>query len=493
MSENKQDHKHNNSNSTSTTVDQQPNSKPSSVLQPHSQKHTFMSSKKKLSGLTQSLSFRSIMIAILSLLMLIPLTLVDQSIKERSSRYYNVLSDISSSWGQQQTLIGPLLIVPYVEHVVTVNTVTDSNGTSKTISKDVFTEHKRILLPQELEIDADLKEQYRKRGIYNSLVYTADTTVSGHFNISSLLDSCNKNCSIKWDKAWLSMGLSDTKAITETSRFNWDGTSLAINPGTKVPQLINSGFHAAILGNQPQTPLPTFKIRIAMNGSKGLRFAPLGVTTTTKITSTWPHPSFQGAILPKENEITPEGFTARWQIPNLARNYPQYWELSKQDRENSQTSYQLHHFTTGVDLFEPVTLYSKISRAAKYGILLIVLTYITFLIFELTIQSKPHFIQYVLIGLSLSLFYLLLVSLAEHILFLHAYIIAAGVTILMITLYSMAILDKKRRAFGIALLLIGLYAVLYTILHLEDYALLAGSALLLIVLSALMFVTRRIT
>ncbi|MEE9303831.1 MAG: cell envelope integrity protein CreD [Thiotrichaceae bacterium] len=446
------------------------------------------------SRITQSLSFRTIMIAILSLLMLIPLSLVDQTIKERSSRYYNVLSDIASSWGKQQTLIGPLLVVPYVEHVVTVNTITDKSGDSKTISKDVFTEKTLLILPQELDINADLKEEYRKRGIYNSLVYAAETTLHGHFNIEQLIDSCNRNCSIKWDKAWISIGLSDTKAITETSRMNWDGSSIAIHPGTKLTHLINNGFHAPLLGLNPQTPLPTFKIRIAMNGSKGIRFAPLGVVSKANITSSWPHPSFQGEVLPKEKKITAEGFTARWQIPNLARNYPQYWQIDDNPSMRSKHSarYDLTQFTTGVDLFEPVTLYSKISRSTKYGILLIALTYITFLIFELTVKAKPHFVQYVLVGLALSLFYLLLVSLAEHIRFLYAYLVASGVTILLITLYSMAILKKKLRAMWIGVLLIGLYAVLYTLLHLEDYALLAGSALLLVVISTLMFVTRRI-
>ena len=434
------------------------------------------------------------MIGILTLLMLIPLAMIDNTIKERSARYYDVLDDIASRWGAQQTLIGPILVVPYIEHVVTVNTITEKNGESKTISKDVFTEKTWVILPQDLEIVADLKEEYRKRGIYNSLVYAADTVVQGHFNIEHLLETCDSNCSISWDKAWLSIGLSDTKAITETSRMNWDGSSIAINPGTKIPNLLKNGFHAPLLGNEPQTPLPTFRIRIAMNGSKGFRFAPLGETTKAKITSSWPHPSFQGEILPKEQDITDEGFTARWQIPNLARNYPQYWEIDESEgvKLKSVSSYDLYRFTTGVDLFEPVTLYSKISRATKYGILFIALTYITFLIFELTIRAKPHFVQYALVGIALSLFYLLLVSLAEHTVFLYAYLIASGVTIVLITLYSMAVLKKKSRALWIGVLLIGLYAVLYTLLHLEDYALVAGSALLLVVLSVLMFVTRHL-
>ena len=450
-----------------------------------------MNSSSKLIQFTQSLSFRSALIAILTLLMVIPLTLVDNTIRERSNRYNNVLNDMASNWGDQQTLVGPVLVVPFVEHVLTVSTITDNSGESKTVSKDVFTERTMYILPQELDIEAKMNEEYRKRGIYNSLVYTSNLTLKGQFNIEELIDVCTDNCTVHWDKAWITIGLSDTKAITEASRLNWDGSSVSINPGTKIPQLIHSGFHAPLMGNVPESPLPTFKLHIVFNGSKGIRFAPLGEVTKAKISAGWPHPSFQGSVLPKEQKVSATGFTAKWQIPNLARNYPQHW-IDEADKKNDRPAYDFYNFTTGVDLFEPITLYSKISRASKYGILFIALTYITFLIFELTVRTKPHFIQYVLVGLSLSLFYLILVSLAEHIVFLYAYLAASGVTILLITLYSAAILKKKRRALGIALLLIGLYAVLYTILHLEDYALLAGSGLLLVVISALMLATRKI-
>lgn len=450
-----------------------------------------MKPANKLSQFTQSLSFRSALIAILTLLMIIPLMMVNDTIKERNNRYNNVLHEIASSWGAQQTIIGPILAIPYVEHKMTVNTVTDNSGVSKTISKDVFTEKTMMVLPQELNITAKMNEEYRKRGIYDSLVYNAEVKLEGNFNIGKLIKVCDTNCTIYWEKAWLSVGLTDTKAIIETSRMNWDGSHVGINPGTKLPTLLLNGFHAPILGNVPNSPLPTFKLRLVFNGSKGIRFAPIGEVTKANISSGWPHPSFQGNILPKKQQISDNGFNAKWLIPNLARNYPQHWIVTATEN-TKQSPYHLEHFTTGVDLFEPVTLYSKISRASKYGILFIALTYITFLIFELTLRTKPHFIQYVLVGLSLSLFYLILVSLAEHIAFLHAYLAASGVTILLITFYSAAILKKKRRAIWIFLLLMGLYGVLYTILHLEDYALLAGSGLLLLVITVLMLATRRI-
>ncbi len=438
----------------------------------------------QLKKITQTLSFRSIVIAILTVVMFVPLLMVNNMVNERGHRYQSVLNEIASSWGQPQTIIGPILAIPYVEHLVTVDTVTDSKGNTETISKDVFNDYTMILLPQELILQGDMKEAYRQRGIYKSLVYSVELTISGQYNIKPLFDSCTNNCSIKWDKAWISLGLSDTKAINETSRMNWGGASTGIHPGTLLPELIPSGFHASLKGLEPETATPNFRLRLSLNGSEGIRFAPLGEVTQATIKSAWAHPSYQGSILPKKEKHGAEGFLAQWQITNLTRNYPQYWLSDKK--------YDLHAFTAGVDLFEPVTHYSKVSRAIKYGILFIILTFITFLIFELTIQARPHFLQYTLIGFAISLFYLLLVSLAEHVKFLHAYIAATGITVFMITLYAAAMLKKFSRALLIFFLLSGLYAVLYTIMHLEDYALLAGAALLLVVMGVLMLVTRNI-
>lgn len=437
-----------------------------------------------LKKITESLTFRTIIIAIITLTMFIPLAMVDDIVRERGHRFNNVIHQIASVWGEPQTLTGPILAVPYVDRVLTVETVTDKSGDTRTISKDVYTDHTMILLPEELNIEGKLQEEYRKRGIYESLVYVSELNLKGHFNIRPLQNACSDDCKIKWDEAWIATGLTDTKAINEASRLSWDNTSVSISPGTQLPNLISNGFHAPLKGIEPESPLPEFKIRLSINGSSGIRFAPLGEVTIAEFSSAWPHPSFQGGVLPKEKKISAEGFSARWQIPNLARNYPQHWELS------NKPSTMLNDFVAGVDLFEPVTLYSKISRSTKYGILFIALTFITFLIFELTTKTRPHFVQYILVGLAMSLFYLILLSLAEHIAFLHAYIAASATTIILISAYAFAILKSKARAFLFFMLLVGLYAVLYTLLHLEDFALLTGTALLLVVTTVLMFVTR---
>lgn len=203
------------------------------------------------------------------------------------------------------------------------------------------------------------------------------------------------------------------------------------------------------------------------------------------ISSDWPHPSFQGNVLPEEPTINNEGFNASWSVPHLARSYPQIWTLETQN-------FDVQEFTAGVNLFEADSLYSKITRAIKYGSLFFILTYITFLLFELGIGKRLHIVQYGMIGLALSMFYLTLLSLAEQTGFFTAYLSAAGIIISMISLYAYAALRSIGRTTIIAGLLTGLYFMLYSLLKLEDHALMGGTVLLLIVLAVMMFLTRNI-
>jgi inner membrane protein len=190
-------------------------------------------------------------------------------------------------------------------------------------------------------------------------------------------------------------------------------------------------------------------------------------------------------VLPDQHQVTDEGFEAKWSVPHLARNYPQIWTLETQ-------KFNVDEFSAGVNLFESVSLYSQITRAIKYGVLFFVLTYITFLLFELGIGRRLHVVQYGMIGLALSMFYLTLLSMAEHAGFFNAYVSAAATIIIMISLYAFAAIRSLARTSIISVLLVGLYSMLYSMLNLEDYALLAGTVLLLVILAVMMYLTRNI-
>ena len=410
--------------------------------------------------LSDSLLFRFAIIAVLIGVMTIPLDMVNDIVKERSQLYRSVLSDISNTWGNQQNLQGPALFVPYTEKIITETIKTDKNGNEHKVNRVSYKQRTAIALPGDLNIAIKLNGETRKRSIYESLVYTADLTVSGNIqrpNIESLSSHIDK---IHWDKAWLALGISDTQAINKVSHLSWTkqgeiAGAVDFEPGTKVTKTLPSGFHAPLNLNIDKNSKANnkavyqFKLDININGSQGFYFSPFGKTTNVMINSDWPHPSFQGNVLPDSHEISDSGFKAKWSVPHLARNYPQLWTLETQ-------SFNVNEFVAGVNLFESVSLYSKITRAIKYGVLFFALTFITFLIFELGIGRRLHVIQYAMIGLALSMFYLTLLSMAEHAGFFKAYISAAAIIIIMISLYAYAAIRSFGRTGLISILLVGL-------------------------------------
>lgn len=435
-------------------------------------------------SLRSSLTLHTLVIGLMILLMLIPLAMVGGVVDERNQYQQQVLQDVAADWGSKQTLTGPMLVIPYVEHLTSVDTVTDDKGENKVVTKDIFNDHTVIILPEQLDIRAILDEERRQRGIYDALVYNADLTVTGTFDHEFLLDGGEGDRRILWSKVFLVIGLSDTKAISSGATVEWDGQSVDLQPGTRLPDVVTQGFHIPLDETSSNDTKHDFKMELELRGSDGLFFAPLGKTTTTVMTSGWQHPSFQGDLLPKSHDIDKDGFKARWDIPNLARNYPQHWWLE------DQVKYNPAYFTAGVSLYEPVSLYSQMERAVKYGILFIALTFLTFFAFEIASGKRLHILQYGLIGFALSLFYLILLALAEHLPFVQSYIAAAASVVVLIWAYAWAVLRSFWKGLFILLMLSGLYYLLFMILQLESYALLAGTGLLLLATLMMMFVTR---
>jgi inner membrane protein len=431
-------------------------------------------------------SIRFVIVAVIALLMLIPLNTLTDVVSDRYRSYRDVLVDISKQWGNPQDITGPLLVIPIIEQHQHTEKVKDQAGNENVITTDKLYKKHVVVLPQNLKQSITLNEHHRSRGIYKSLVYTADVTIDGTMVLPDISRLSDELETIKYDEAFMVMGLTDTKAINRASPLTFADSAQRFEPGVKIGQIANirSGFHAMTPLSSDQNNYP-FKFSFNTNGSSKLRFSSFGETTDTSIHSTWPHPSFQGAVLPANRIITAEGFDANWSIPSLARNYPQAWILEQQ-------RYDLKSFVTGVDLYEPVSLYSRITRAIKYGILFIALTFLACVAFELGSGRKLHYVQYAVVGLALALFFLTLLASSEHLSFLAAYIGSALVIVTMISLYTGFSARSLGQGIGIMILLTALYSVLYSLLQLEDYALLMGTALLLIMLGVIMWLTRNV-
>lgn len=434
-------------------------------------------------------TFRMLLVGVLILLMLIPLSMVSSVVDERHAAYNGVLSDISAHWGGEQVLTGPILILPCTEAVTVTEQTTDEKGRVFNVQREITDDFQAVLLPKHIALEGSIHPEYRLRGIYQTLVYSEHLTLTGSFKgMETAVKSMAKEgweVRFHWEKAFVVVGLSDTKGITRIAPFRFSNQKVDFAPGTRMPHLAASGFHAP-LSASPSGEDADFSLEMDLKGSTGFRMAPLGELSEMHLTSPWAHPSFYGEILPSKRTVNDNGFDATWSVPHLVRAYPQYW------LDGKETPTGLAEFSVGVSLFEPVTIYTEAVRAVKYGILFVALTFLTLALLEIITKSRPSMVQYILIGAAMTLFYLLLIALAEHIGFNRAYGIAAAVVITLNSVYCLFVLSRKALAFVVTAVLSALYAVLFMALRAEDYALLTGSILLVVAVALTMFFTRNL-
>lgn len=429
---------------------------------------------------------RLIFIALIALALLVPLMFTKEIVSERMSLYRSAIQDISSTWGSAQLIKGPFLGVPL--EIAEKTTVRNDHG--ELVERVRIVSRTAVILPERLEITADITPAERARGIYHYTVYTSSIVSKARFQVPDLKKTVDNLHAVLWDRAFLSWGITDLRGVEEARCALEDGgeTNASRTPdaGSGFAWL-QSGFHVS-LAHPEQEKSFSCRLDLRLNGSGGMNFAPIGETSVISVSSPWPHPSFTGEKLPTERTVSDKGFSARWQIPHLARSYPQLF-LSG-GKENSSVVSQIDRFSVGVALFEPVAYYTLVVRATKYGLLFICLTFVGLIAFEASGGLRMHPLQYGLTGLAMVVFYLVLLSLAEHTGFFWAYMAASATMIAMIGAYVAAALRSVARGLAISLLLAGLYLLLYALLQLEDYALLVGTVLVVAMLATLMYVTR---
>jgi inner membrane protein len=425
--------------------------------------------------LRDSTLFKLLAVGFLALLLLIPLGMVSSLISERQARRDQVTQEVAASWGNSQVLGGPVLIVPYLVHGK------DDKGKGVT-----WTSYAHFL-PETLEIDGRIAPERRNRGIFEVAVYRADLSWKGTFLRPDFSNWRIAPQDILWEDAWLSVGVPDLRGIRSGVALTWGGRSFQFEPGAG-GGLWDSGLSVRMpeLETAEKGAVYAFAFDLGLNGSQKLEFLPLGKQTKVSVKSNWPSPSFAGAFLPDSRRVTGTGFDATWNVSWLGRGYPQQWRSDDVKSENVFAS------AFGVELFLPVDSYQKTERSVKYGVLFLLLTFLTFFLYEVFNPFSLHPIQYLLVGSAICLFYLLLLSISEHLSFALAYGVASAATVLLIGGYSEAILRGALRALLMSAVLGGLYGYLYVLLQLEDYALLLGSLGLFVILALVMYLTRKV-
>lgn len=440
-----------------------------------------MNSMDRVERLTSSIRnspiVRLFSVLLLVLILQIPIAMIGRLVSERQGRRQDAITEVSSKWGQAQVMTGPALVVPYAHRW----TETPQNGPPIVRSET----RNAIFLPDRLNARGTIKTETRSRGIFSVPVYRLDLVLDGDFAPPDFAGLGIEPAAVHWERAHLAIGISDARAIQEETSVNWDGQAVPFLPGTGGFSDGGTGIHAGV-GVADSTDRHQFSFPLVLNGSLGVEFTPFGRNTVVELQSDYRHPSFQGQWLPVDRSVSGTGFTARWSIPFLGRNYPQAW---KADAGMAQA---IDRSRFGVTLVNPVDHYRMAERSVKYAGLFILLTFATIWLIEVLGGVRVHPIQYLMLGGALCLFYLLELSLSEHLGFPLAYVLASVSIIGMVAAYCRVILRGAGRAVLIGVGVALLYAYLYVLLINEDYALLIGSIGLFLILAAIMFVTRRL-
>jgi inner membrane protein len=420
--------------------------------------------------LKRSALLRAAILVVLFLLLLIPAWMVDSLVREREKRYRSVVEELRSTWGQSQTITGPVLVVPAV---------------SRHLGND-GREHRSTsylhIVPESLQVNAEVVPERRKRGLFEDVLYTAHLRLSGSIALAEGKSIVRDHQTVEWDRAVLQFGLSDLKGVRSQLTLRWNDRPGSMEPGSDSGDARTSIVQAAVplTGSEQRA---AFAMEVQLNGGGELQFVALGRTTDVTVKSAWPHPSFIGAFLPENRSLTDTGFSAAWRVLDINRPLAAAWFGAMPKTENA---------TFGVRFHIPVNEYQQTSRTTKYSELFITLTLLAFFIADVLSRNPMHPVHNALIGFAVVLFYLLLLSLAEVMGFVAAYGVAAVSTLALVGMYTRAILRDTKLAAVLTGLLGLMQAFFFVLVRVEDYALLTGSIGLFALLAVLMYVTRKV-
>lgn len=449
---------------------------------------------------------------LIAVALMVPLLMIYGLLWDRQQQAQTAQASIGQGWGGQQTIAGPVIVIPY--RATETNTVTE-NG--KDVTRTVNTIRNLYLSPQSNAADVVIKPEKRKKAIYETVVYESQISGSAAFVLPADIARFGvAREALMLDRAEVRLGISDARGLVDGNSVAVNGTPLALQPGKGLLSTGNSGTFAFV----DWTAAAPLKVdyKIGVRGLGDFKLIPRGVDTRWTVKSSWPNPSFGGDFLPAKRNVTASGFTATYAVPNLAlgqaqvltgdlsppvtTNYSQgrdgYTDVSAEvavaaanDGSNVESSGGTAK-AVAISLIEPVDLYSQVDRSIKYGFLFIGFTFVAFLMFDIIAGARVAPAEYLLTGVALVLFFVLLLAFAEVIGFTFAYMLASAAIIGLLAFYSAAVLKSWKRARFLAALLIGLYALLYVLLNLEAYSLLIGSVLMFFALAGVMYMTRSI-
>jgi inner membrane protein len=425
----------------------------------------------------------------LVLVLLIPLAMISDVLNDRLTRRNEAVAEITSSWGKEQTVLGPVLGIPYQYRYKTVKEIPLGGDKVERREVEETAIASAYFLPETLDVTGDVQTQNLHRGIYEAAVFRAQVVLTGKFATPDFGALKIDTKDVQWKDAFVTIAINDLRGTREALVLEWGGAKKPLLPGSQLPGY-TTGATAMIGGAAPMAGPVQFSIPLDFNGSDGIFFAPFGMQNEATLKSNWPDPGFRGAFLPAERTVRADGFDAKWKISYYGRDYPQQWTGKTGNERFNTRSVSESRF--GVQFLSILDAYRYVERSIKYGVLFLVLVFTTFFLFEVTARQKIHPFQYLMVGAALCIFYLLLLSVSEFIGFSYAYLIAAIASTGLITWYCRFFLGGDVRTLMIGAGLAGVYTFLYITLRQQDYALLMGAIALFIVLAVVMYVTRKV-
>ena len=441
----------------------------------------------------KSLLWKIALIGLVVVLLQIPVEMIRGLVAERKQARDGVVADIARGSSDAQRIVGPILYVPWTRRVEETTTVTDEAGRIRTSRKDKVESGQVAFLPELLLVEGTIDLQEKHRSLYKAHVYTLRTVLRGSFVLPSDFGVPAGSGTLVWGRAMLVIGIQDTRGIRDNLRLDWSGAAVSLQPGGLEAAGLPGGVHADLgrlaTASEGGARALDFRITLSLLGTERLEIVPLGRTTEVSLSSAWPHPSFIGRVLPGDGtRIAQDGFKANWRTSHFSTNLAQLHQRCLQSRQCDA----FQQYTLGVSFVQPVDLYQTVERAVKYGFLFVGLTFAALFLFEVLAGLAIHPLQYALTGLALAVFFLLLLSLSEHLGFAYAYAIATGACVALTGYYVGHVLQSVRRGAAFGAALAALYGLLYVLLRSEDHALLAGSLLVFACLSAAMVATRKV-
>lgn len=427
---------------------------------------------------SRSMGLKLFIVCALALAMTIPAFFVDDLVDERTHRANDVVKEISSHVGGQQTFLGPTLAIPY--------TVQAQSAPEQTW-RGVY-----LVFPAQASASLKTRTEERRRSLFKVPVFQADLNFEASFDLTGVPAAAPQKAELDWSHAEFIVGVTDARGALSDGTLTVGGKSSTLTPATLAESLSLSTDPSqqtklTLFGAQADVqPNSKFTVTASMRFSGAQRIALLayGKSTHLVMQGDWPNPSFDGGFLPMNRSVSPSGFTADWSVPFIARGV-----RAEGDRGSIHS---LDSTALGVSFIELAAPYQSVTRSLKYILLFLGLIFLSYFVFEVTTGKRVHPAQYALVGVAQIIFYLLLLSLAERIGFDAGFLIAGAATVALLSLNAGWIFASRMQAFRACVVFTLLYTLIYMLLRLEDNALLVGAIASFLAVAAAMYFTRSI-